>query len=66
VVNLRKKTILAQQLTLNPNSATAPNCSKEHDPKESVDCDAREAHQTAGARTEFQNELTPELTPRLE
>ena len=26
---------------------------------------ARGAHQTAGACTEFQNELTPELTPRL-
>jgi len=27
---------------------------------------AKEAHQTAGVRTEFQNELTPELTPRLD
>src|SRR5215469_3195615 len=27
------------KLTLNPNSASAPNCSKEHHPTESVECE---------------------------
>jgi hypothetical protein len=29
--------LTAEQLTLNPNSASAPSCSKQHDPTESVD-----------------------------
>src|SRR5215469_6594929 len=52
-----------QQLTLNLNSASSPSCSKQHDPTESVDCAPGGAHPTARACIQFQNQLTPELSP---
>jgi hypothetical protein len=38
MVHIAKSELHFGQLTLNPNSASAPSCSKEQDPTESVDC----------------------------
>src|SRR5215469_11577872 len=59
----RLASAITQQPTLNPSPASAPSCSKEQDPTESVD----HAHGVCTGLhergTEFQNQLTPELTP---
>ena len=54
-----------EQLTLNPNSASAPGGSKEARSNRISRRGAREVHRTGRTYTEFQSQLTAELTPNL-